>query len=368
MAVGIPLPTNYTDGDVWSASDVNDITGTINQLGGGNYAAGKNKIINGDLRINQRAFTSNTTNDTYNFDRFVQFNGGTTGTHTVTPQVFTPGTAPVSGYEGRNFVQCVTASGASTNTYAIYSQKIESVRTLAGQTATISFWAKASSGTPKIGLEIEQNFGTGGSPSATVTTSVGAVTLTTSWARYSATVTVPSISGKTIGTNNNDSLWVNLWLSSGSDFAARASSIGLQNNTFQIWGIQVENGSTATAFQTATGTIQGELAACQRYYIRYNGVNQTPVGVGSANATTSARIQIAFPVEMRVGPTAIDSGGSWWAFDGSTTNNISAFALYSGTGKAIILQVTTTALTVYRTYFLIAANDPTAFVGFTAEL
>ena len=210
---------------------------------GANFAAGKNKIINGDFTINQRGFTSNTTTLSFNFDRWFQSNGGTTGTLTVTPQTFTPGAAPIAGYEGSTFLQGITASGASADTVAVFQHKIEDVRTLAGQTMTFSFFARATTGTPKIGLEISQNFGTGGSPSATVMTSLGAVTISTSWARYSLTLAVPSISGKTLGTTNNSFLAANLWLSAGSDNATRASSIGLQNNTFQIWGVQVEAGS-----------------------------------------------------------------------------------------------------------------------------
>jgi hypothetical protein len=274
------------------------------------YAAGKNKIINGDFAINQRGFTSNTTNLSYNFDRWTQINGGTSGTLTVTPQTFTPGAAPVAGYEGANFVQCITASGADTNTFAIFAQRIEDVRTYAGQTVTVSFWAKATSGTPKIAIEFEQNFGSGGSPSSAVTAITGgAVTLSTSFARYSVNVSVSSISGKTIGTTANTSfLQLGLWLSAGSTFNTRASSIGLQNATFQIWGVQVEESSVATAFQTATGTIQGELAACQRYY-------QSPLPCYLMQGTNSTRINcnVFFPVAMRTAPTVtLSTASPYW--------------------------------------------------------
>lgn len=226
----------------------------------GNYAAGKNAIINGDFRINQRAFTSNTSSGSFNYDRFWQSNSG--GTVTTTPNVFTPGSAPVAGYEGTNFPQIAVTGQSAASHYAHYSQSIEDVRTLAGQTITISFWAKASSGTPKIGVEWQQFFGSGGS--SAVSTPAGAVTISTSWTRYSITISSPSLSGKTIGTSSGVNL--NFWLSAGSDSATRASSIGIQTATFQLWGVQVEAGSVATAFQTATGTLAGELAACQRYY------------------------------------------------------------------------------------------------------
>lgn len=295
MAVGLPLKTTYADGDVYSASDVNDTNGTINTTAAP-YAAGKNKIINGDFFVNQRGFTSTTADNTFTFDRWRTFKGGG-GTSTYSAQTFTPGTAPVAGYEGKNFAQLITASQSAAGDYSLYVTLMEGVRTFAGQTATISFWAKAASGTPKIAAEMSQFFGTTGSPSADVNTPAGAVTISTSWARYSITVAVPSISGKTLGTSGNDYLGLFFWFSAGSTFNTRASSIGNQNNTFQIWGVQVEAGSTATAFQTATGTIQGELAACQRYYqawsyygtgTRFNNIMYTPM---------------TFVVPMRIAPT-----------------------------------------------------------------
>jgi hypothetical protein len=270
----------------------------------GNFAAGKNKIINGDFGINQRSFTSNTANGSYNFDRFYQISGGS-GLITVTPQTFTPGAAPVTGYEATNFVRCVTSSGSTANTYALYEQKIEDVRTFANQTITVSFWAKTTSGTPKLSFEIEQACGSGGSGSF-FTASSSTATLSTSWTRYSFTIAVPSLSGKTIGTSS--ALVCGFWLSAGSDFNARANSIGIQNATFDIWGLQVEAGSVATAFQTATGTIQGEIAACQRYYFRFTGTTNRPIfPVGGSLTTTIAQVQVQHPVKMRTEPTVLDN-------------------------------------------------------------
>lgn len=271
---------------------------------------GRNKIINGDFTINQRAFTSNTTDASYNFDRWRQANSG--GTFTVTPQTFTPGSAPVSGYEATNFVRAVTASQSGSTDLAVIQQRIESVRTLAGQVATISFWAKANTGTPKIAVEIVQNFGTGGSPSAQVLTAVSAVTVSTSWQRYSVTTTIPSISGKTIGTTANTSfLEINLWTSAGTAQASRASSIGIQNWTADIWGVQVEAGSVATPFTTASGTLQGELALCQRYYYRNSvataAYRNLAIGTTDNSNLAVARFPIFVPVPMRIYPTLLET-------------------------------------------------------------
>ena len=328
-----------------------------------NFAAGKNAIINGDLRINQRNFTSNTANASFNFDRFSQLNSG--GTVTVTPQTFTLGAAPVAGYEATNFVRMVTASQSAAGDFAIMQYKVEDVRSFANQTVTISFWAKAASGTPKMTIEADQTFGFGGS--ASVLTTFGTVTLSTSWTRYTVTGTIPSISGKTIGTSN--SLILYYWVSAGTTYAARTNSMGVQNNTFDLWGFQLEAGSVATAFQTATGTLQGELAACQRYYYRTvaDGV-YTQFGNGSAKNGTQAQVMVPFPVTMRVGPTAL-TYGSLVLFDGGTIfGSLTVTLNYSGRSVGAVDCTTPSGLTQFRSYFLLSDNTTAGFIAFSAEL
>lgn len=332
--------------------------------------AGKNKVINGDFTLNQRAFTSNTTTASYNFDRWLQQNSG--GSFTVTSQSFTAGAAPVAGYEAATFVQGITATQSAAGDFAIITQRIESVRTFAANTVTISFWAKANTGTPKIGVELQQNFGAGGSPSATVSTPAGAVTLTTSFARYSVTVAVPSISGKTIGSTANTSyLELNLWTSSGATNATRASSIGIQNFTASIWGVQVEYGSKATPFETATGTIQGELAACQRYYYRNtSGAAYVNMGIGAATSTTASTMDMQFPVTMRIAPTSIDFSTlrlqDFAAGYAVTTLTIGT----NGTGFQMGEMTANVAsgLTSGKVYWIGSNNSSTGYIAFSAEL
>jgi hypothetical protein len=332
--------------------------------------AGKNKIINGDFRINQRSFTSNTADSTYNFDRFFQANSG--GTFTSTPQTFTPGAAPVSGYEGSTFLQVITAGSSGASDFGIIRQRIESVRSFANQTVTVSFWAKAGTGTPKIATEISQNFGSGGSPSAAVNTTGAAVTLSTSWARYSTTIIIPSISGKTLGTTNDGYLELNLWLNAGSTFNTRASSIGNQNATFQIWGVQLEVGSTATPFQTASGgSRQAELAMCQRYYLRFGGLSAYQnFGVGFADQTTTAIIQVPLPATMRVAPASIDFSTLNLTTGGTNTavTSITFLSSMNGNGIAVVYPVVASGLTVNRPYFLTANNSTSGYLGLSAEL
>ena len=360
MATGWPMKTTYANGDVYSASDVNDTNGTINLLGASvAYAAGKNRIINGDFFFNQRAFTSTTTTNTYGFDRFIFTTVDGTGTYSA--QTFTLGTAPVVGYEGKNFARIASTGQTLTSAQTLLSQRIESVRTFANQIATVSFWAKSGSGTPKVAVELVQRFGTGGSPSSNVNTYGAQVTLSTSWTRYTVTFTVPSISGKTLGTANDDNLALNLWTSAGSDFNSRTGSLGIQTTTIDFWGVQMESGSTATAFQTATGIIQGELAACQRYYNKSYDLDTAP-----ATATNTGGFQmqtpnvinngilgtIVFPVKMRTAPSvtlysrASGATGKADNLSGGDFGANSAIALAPGQGASAVQNQSGGTLTV----------------------
>jgi hypothetical protein len=330
------------------------------------FLAGKNKIINGDFFINQRNFTSETANGIYIFDRW-RTGTGTGGTVTFTPQTFTPGTAPVSGYEGKNYLQIVTSGQTGTAGRAVVQQPIEDVRTFAGQTVTVSFWAKAASGTPNVNVEITQGFGSGGSAQVTgIKTTVQ--TITTSWNRYSFTIAVPSVSGKTIG--DGSSMQPTIVVSGGSDFDARYGVIGNQNNTFQIWGVQIEAGSIATPFQTATGTIQGELAAAQRYYQRITAeVAYQNFGVGFFGDTTTARVLVPFKTTMRTAPSFAASG----SFDtqaGFTSRGTAAPTL---TGDGTNTQIATlnsvvSGATAAQAAVIRANNSTTTYIEFSSEL
>jgi hypothetical protein len=328
--------------------------------------AGKNKIINGDFRINQRGFTSTTATSTYIFDRWRT--SATDGTSTFTAQTFTSGAAPVAGYESTNFLDVASTGQTLTTARTSVEQRIEDVRTFAGQTVTVSFWAKAASGTPSICPELAQIFGSGGSASVTA---IGAtkIPITTSWARYTVSgIAVPSVSGKTIGTGSE--LRLTFWTSAGSAEATRSASLGIQTATISLWGAQVEYGSKATPFQTATGTLQGELSACQRYYYRQTGpATYSVFGLGSAYTTTGIYSHTTFPVTMRVKPTALEYGNLSFS-DGASAVTITSLTLdtfNSGTGMGVLNSVVVGA-TQFRFYYLGCNNNSAGFLAYSAEL
>jgi hypothetical protein len=321
----------------------------------GNFAAGKNKVINGDFGIWQRGTSfSSASYPTYYADRFY---GGTDGsgiTRTVSQQTFTPGAAPVAGYEGKYFLRVNQSVAGTGSGYNVLDTRIEDVQTLAGQTATYSFWAKADA-SRTISATFTQFFGTGGSSNVDV--SLGTFSLTTSWQRFTVTFSVPSISGKTIGT--------------GSSIGTR---FGLPLNTvmsIDFWGLQLEAGSVATAFQTATGTIQGELAACQRYYYQItDGATFQPVATALYLTNSQIVIPFDFKQTMRAKPTLIASSGSTYYYAEINTNAdyFNSLTLLGATASAGTVSNSTEASGSASTSAIFGISNAAASVAFSAEL
>jgi hypothetical protein len=325
----------------------------------GNFAAGKNKIINGDFSINQRGFSS--VSSGFGFDRWNFGNSGATGTYSL--QTFTAGAAPVAGYEAKNFARVAVTTG---NDFARLLQNIEDVRTFAGQTITISFWAKGTNPTTAGNLTATatQYFGTGGSPSATLRTVAGTFVLTANWTRYSLTVAIPSISGKTIGTDANSALEISF---------GQEASTSTDAWTLDIWGVQVEAGNTATAFQTATGTLAGELAACQRYYYRVTTTAANkPVSTGFVQTSTLYNAATTFPVTMRSIPTALEQSGTATDYrfsgaEGNIANSAVPTFNYASNVMAVTSFTVASGLTAGRACFGDLATT-SGYLGWSAEL
>ena len=312
--------------------------------------AGKNKIINGDFEVWQRG-TSFTAYNAYWADRWTSTGDRTSPS--FTRQTFTPATAPVAGYEGEYYARWVPGSGG---TFSNMQQRIEDVRTFANQAVTLSYWAKISAGTATNSPFIIQNFGSGGS--AEVSTALTTNTITTAWTRFTHSFTVPSISGKTLGASSYLSI-----------LPLRFETASTAN--VDIWGVQLEYGSKATPFQTATGTIQGELAACQRYYFR--NVADTTFArfcAGNATSTTAATVLLTPPVPMRTTPTSLDSGNLCLS---DFVNAVVASTAVTLSGQAnktgVLIDVTVASgLTQYRSYYLTANSNSAAYIGASAEL
>jgi hypothetical protein len=261
----------------------------------------ENRIINGAFDFWQRG--TSFTGGVYTADRWVANQSG--GTVTTSRQAFTLG--DTLGSNSPTYFLRQTVSGQSTSSHAgIIVQRIEGVRSYAGQTITILGWARRSSGSGNMAISLDQDFGTGGSPSAYASGTGQTVTLTGSFAPFALTFAVPSISGKTLGTNGNDLLAVNVWTSAGSTFNARTNSLGLQTIGVDLWGIHIKQGTHTTSAvdlyrQPELGP---ELARCQRYYQEYWSSSYSyPLGPsGYVFSATNTAVGHALTVALRAGP------------------------------------------------------------------
>ena len=266
----------------------------------------RNKIINGNFDFWQRG-TSHNTIGYGSVDRWrIYFNNTT---QTISQGVFTNGQTEVPGNPKYYLSSSVVSSSGSSN-QASFSQFIEDVRTFSGQTVTLSFWAKADSNLNMVS-EFRQYFGTGGSPSTAVV-SIGVTTynLTTNWQKFTSTVSIPSISGKTIGTDSTHRLQLNFFLDAGSDMDSRTNSLGHQSGTFDIAQVQLEEGTVATPFEHRPIGI--ELSLCQRYFCI---TPATGVPVDSDNTSTYFATNVNWPGEMRAQPTLTYFGPSSGTID-----------------------------------------------------
>lgn len=225
----------------------------------GPLAGFRNAIINGNFDIWQRG-TSHVAPGYGSADRWNNLRAGSSCT--ISRQAFALGQTEVPN-SPTYFCRAIVTSTAGAANYSALSQNIEGVGTFAGQTVTVSFWAKADVAR-SIAIELVQLFGAGGSPSAAVKSiGVTKVLLGTAWQKLKATVTLPSVSGKTLGTDGDSSLTLVIWFDAGSNYNSRTQSLGQQFGAFDIAQVQLEPGAVDTVFERRP--VATELNLCKRY-------------------------------------------------------------------------------------------------------
>ena len=260
--------------DVGEMAFRNNITQTDLDIGSLGF---RNKIINGSMIVAARATSATVTASGYAaLDRWGYASNGTFST-TISRQDFTAGTELEVGLYN---YQRLNITSASSQTYHQLYQCIEFVRTFNGKQVTLSFWAKADAAR-SVTLGLHQNFGSGGSTQ--VDTSVGTANLSTAWQKFKYTVTLPSISGKTIGTNNYLALAINFPLNTVS--------------TFDITGVQLEEGTVASSFEHRD--LCFETMLCERFFKKIE-----IYGGGYGTASMSVIGLHVVPTTMRANPTA----------------------------------------------------------------
>ena len=346
-ATGSGTVTNLAVGADGTTLVANSSASTGVSWAGPSVAAGKNAIINGAMEIAQRGITfTNPGNPAYTLDRWKAVSGA--NLYTITQSSSAP-----SG-----FIYSCSVAATGSNSYMGLGQQIEYTQfyPLIGNAYVISFWAKSlTSNAASTALNVRQNISTSqdaSNPSTDIQDNN--FTLTTSWQKFSFTSSSTLLSAASA-----KSLYIQFLLNQ-----TVASGDG-----FAITGIQLELGSVPTAFSRAGGTLQGELAACQRYYWRNTqSTSYERFGNGFASATNSVVFQLPLKVTMRTAVTSVDYNGMT-AYDGITQSGTGVVAINAASSNVVDVSLTSiSGLTQYRPYALIASGTSGAYLGFSAEL
>jgi len=326
--------------------------------------AGKNAFINSNFGVWQRGTSVSVSagaTATYTSDRFAlttQANQASTVSRQTTSDTTNLPTIQYCARVQRNSGQTGTGS-------MIFGQSLETSNSLrfAGQTVTLSFYARAGSNYSPTSSVLSANIYTGTGTdqnrvSASYTGDVQALTtnatLTTTWQRFSVTGSIAATATELAVI-----------------FISTMTGTASTNDYYEVTGVQIENGSTATTFQTATGTLQGELAACQRYYYRQpaGAINQYFSTGGLIESSTSGWASISAPVTMRIAPTSIDYSGLTMQDSAGSSFTPSAVTLFAnGTGTNTFRVTTTVSGATGGRWAFLRAGSVNDYIGFSAEL
>ncbi len=322
-----------------------------------------NPVLNSAFQVWQRGTSVAFGTYTYTADRWQAYNNGSAATASRQATNDTTN-LPFIQYCAR-----VQRNSGSANTNAIqFSQPFESINSIqfAGKTLTYSFYARKganySATSDALGVFVASGTGTDERVLAGYTGAnnfiSSSATLTSTWQRFTYTGTVATTATE-IGLYFN---YVPIGTAGANDY-------------FEITGVQIEVGSVATPFKTYAGTIQGELAACQRYYYRLTSPSAgfKLIAAGQFYSTTQASVPLSFPVTMRVVPTAFDTTATAADYgllgSGGGTNTMSALPTagnYTTDSAAITGTIASGGTAGNGT--VLFYNGSAAYLGFSAEL
>jgi hypothetical protein len=303
-------------------------------------AIGKNLIINGNFDVWQRGVTIDpVSSSVYGVDRWANFYSSINA-----QQTFALGQTDVSGivkYSSRWTAK--TTSGTAPFT------RIEDVTILGGKSITVSFYAKVSTEVT-VDLRFAQRFGSGGS-ATNFDTITDALTITTSWQKFTYTTTLASIAGKTLGDGNN------------TEFAILATDL-TTNDWIELSQVQLEVGSTATPFEHRS--YGDELIKCQRYCAVITSSGSPGNTMYRDYYSTDTMVTSSeLPVQMRVTPTITMTGSGGTSNTGFTYINLAATPTLAPASPFHILVYRGVASSA-RTYIYL--TSPTGELTVEAEL
>ena len=304
----------------------------------------RNLIINGAMQVAQRGTSFGTLSaQAYTLDRWNVDAGATVQQASLAIDEISNDT---------KLTKAIQMQGASSD---YFRTRLEDVANFSNQTLTLSFYVKGASATTLNNIYARQNFGSGGSALVDTAFSNISFSVTTSFTRYTATVTLPSISGKTVGTSSFLEIYMQL----------------PDGVTVYLTGVQLEVGSVASEFEHRS--FGEELALCQRYFYKSTqtttGVSGHAIHIISMFTTTRGFIGVNMPVPMRTDPTASVAGTPSLTTPNLTGDgSISSATLYAiDNNKTRLVLDCTTATSTANVYRNVATGTNAGF-QYDAEL
>ena len=323
-----------TSDAITTASD-GTCTAKLTSVGGGQLSH-RNLVINGDMRIAQRATTSTSVSGYNTIDRMQGNSGGTDEAPTQAQVDVASGTTPYTlGFrKAFRFTNGNQTSGAGAGDYVHLKMVLEAQDiansgwnyTSSSSFITLSFWVKSS-----VAQDFSVTLRTEDGTRQVYNMTTGSLAANT-WTKIIKTIPGNSnlqfdddvnagltlfINAFTGTTNTTTGLAQNTWSAWGSaKYAADMASTWYTTNdaTFEFTGIQLEVGDTATTFEHRS--YGEELRKCQRYVFlatvtgTTSEVTNRPVCMGMYYSSSDVRGIIDFPVQMRAAPSLTSSSVS----------------------------------------------------------
>jgi hypothetical protein len=339
----------------------------------------KNRIINGDMRIDQRNAGASVSisggSVIYTLDRWRALaTPAGQGVFSVQQSTDAP-----AGFNNSALLTVTTVDSSldGTDQYFI-SQQIEGLNvadlgwgTANAQAVTLSFWVKSS---------LTGTFGNSLRNSALNRSYPFAYTISSANTWEKKTVTIPGDTTGTWLTSNGTGISLTFSIGTGPDRRGTAGAwtsgslngvtgqtqlISTNGATFYITGVQLEVGTSATPFERRL--YNQELANCQRYYTKIGASNAyTGYGAGEARSTTAANIYMTYPVPMRAAPTFSQSGTVLSA--GGADRTVSSIGAFYAGNTSCLIQIATSGLTAGWGVGLYSNNNTSAYIDFSIEL
>jgi hypothetical protein len=327
------------------------------------YTAGNpipNPVINSAFQIWQRGTSVAVTSSAYTADRWMGYRASAGGT--ISRQV----TNDTTNLPSIQYCARVQRNSGNTSTdYIAIVNSFETINSIpyAGKTVTLSFYARAGanySSTSNL-MQVILTTGTGTDQNALLSYTGGtnivsqAATLTTTWQRFTYTAAVGSTATEL-----------------GMYFYFSPTGTAGANDFFEITGVQIDVGSVALPFRTNGATLQGELAACQRYFWQIATGGDKAIGTGFYNSGTELDCVFPTPVPMRTAPTLTQTTGTnYYAFGrngGTDYFNSVTLATIQTTANVIFFYNSTDASGTAGQAGYIQTSNASASLAASAEL